>query len=131
MAVRREAIQQVGLLDEQYHMYVEEIDWSKRIVTRGWQAYCAPAAVVTHFGGQSTDQIKISSFINLWTSRFRFYRKHYSPLKVWLAGQIVQLGMRRKVTSDKKAVTRDVLTEAEYSERLASYKQVIRTWQAK
>ena len=51
MCIRREAIQQAGLLDEAYHMYVEEVDWSRRIRLAGWEAYCVPAAVVTHLGG--------------------------------------------------------------------------------
>jgi GT2 family glycosyltransferase len=131
MCVRREAIQQVGLLDEQYHMYVEEIDWSKRIVSAGWEAYCVPAAVVTHLGGQSTGQVKVNSFVNLWTSRYQFYCKHYSPLKVWLARHIVQAGMRRHATCDIEAAKRGVLTGAELSERLASYKQIINIWQEK
>jgi len=128
MAVRREAVQQVGLLDEQYHMYVEEVDWCKRILSAGWQAYCVPAAVVTHFGGQSTGQIKTNSFINLWSSRYRFYRKYYSPLNVWLARQIVKLGMRRRAMADVRAAARGELPQNRLTERLASYKQVVSIW---
>ncbi len=129
MCVRREAIQEAGLLDEQYHMYVEEIDWSKRITAAGWQSYCVPKAVVTHFGGQSTGQIRISSFINLWTSRYQFYCNHYHPLKVWLARQIVKAGMHHRAKIDIEAETQGELTEAELSERLATYKQAVRIWQ--
>jgi GT2 family glycosyltransferase len=131
MCVRREAIQNVGLLDERYHMYVEEIDWSKRIVSAGWQAYCAPQAKITHFGGQSTGQIKTSSFTNLWVSRYQFYRKHYHPLKVWLATQIVLAGMRRKTTQDSEAVTRGELSQSELGERLQCYQKVINIWQGR
>ena len=85
MCVRREAIEQVGFLDEAYHMYVEEVDWGKRIVAAGWKAYCLPQAKITHYGGQSTEQKKTDSFLNLWRSRYHFYRKHYGPLRIWLA----------------------------------------------
>jgi len=129
MCVRREAIQQVGLLDERYQMYVEEIDWSKRIVSAGWAAYCVPAAQITHLGGQSTGQVQISSFINLWTSRCQFYRKHYHPLKFWLAGQIVRMGMRRKAVVDSQAANRGELSQAELAQRLSGYEQVINVWQ--
>ena len=129
MCVRREAIQQVGLLDEQYHMYVEEVDWGKRIVSAGWKAYCVPAAVVTHFGGQSTGQIKTSSFVNLWISRHRFYRKHYNPLKFWLAKQIVKTGMTRKARIDGELSKQGQLTQDELSERLKSYQHVVNIWQ--
>jgi GT2 family glycosyltransferase len=131
MCVRREAIRQVGLLDEQYHMYVEEIDWSKRIVAAGWEAYCVPAAVITHLGGQSTGQVQVDSLINLWTSRYQFYCKHYSPLKVRLAAQIVRLGMRRKASLDRQAGQRGELDQAELIQRLNGYQKVINIWQGK
>jgi hypothetical protein len=131
MCVRREAIQQVGLLDERYRMYVEEVDWSKRIVAAGWAVYCVPAAQITHFGGQSTGQVRLSSFINLWTSRYQFYRKFYSPLKVRLAAQIVRLGMRRKARLDAGAAQRGKLSQSELVQRLSGYEQVINIWQDK
>ncbi|NJN95967.1 MAG: glycosyltransferase family 2 protein, partial [Anaerolineales bacterium] len=131
MCVRREAIQAVGLLDEQYKMYVEEVDWSKRMAAAGWPAYCVPAARITHFGGQSTGQVKMSSFINLWTSRAQFYHKHYHPLKVWLAAQVVRLGLQRLADQDTQAASRGELNQAELAERLVGYRQVINIWQGK
>lgn len=129
MCVRREAIQQAGLLDERYHMYVEEVDWSKRIAALGWQSYCLPAAVVTHFGGQSSGQIQSRSFTNLWRSRYRFYGKHYSPLKRWLAGRIVRAGLRRKVRQDAAAHRQGKLSAGQLAERRQCYRQVIEIWQ--
>jgi N-acetylglucosaminyl-diphospho-decaprenol L-rhamnosyltransferase len=131
ICVRREAIQQVGLLDERYYMYVEEIDWCKRIVSAGWQAYCVPQARITHFGGQSTGQIKTSSFINLWASRYQFYRWHYPPLKVWLARQIVLTGMRHKMAQDAEAATRGELSQPELAERRRGYQKVINIWRGR
>lgn len=131
MAVRREAIQQAGLLDEGYHMYVEEVEWSRRITLAGWEAYCVPAAIVTHLGGQSTGQVKISSFVNLWASRYRFYRHYYSPLKLWLARQIVSAGMQRKAGHDLQAARQGQLPAAELEERLAGYHQVKTIWQGR
>lgn len=129
MAVKREAIEQAGLLDEAYHMYVEEVDWSKRITAAGWAAYCVPTAVVTHFGGQSTGQIKTNSFVTLWRSRYRFYRKYCSPVKFWLAQQIVRIGMRRQLKTDTEANVQGKLSEKERLERLAGYKQIVNIWQ--
>jgi len=131
MLVRREAIMQAGLLDEQYHMYVEEVDWSKRITRAGWRAYCVPTALITHFGGQSTGQIKADSFINLWRSRYKFYRKFYHPLKIELARQLVRFGMRRNATRDRQLAARGQLTPTELNERLAAYRQINNIWQEK
>jgi len=97
MLVRREAIWQAGLLDEGYQMYVEEVDWAKRIKTAGWLAYCVPTAHIIHLGGQSTAQVQAESFINLWRSRQRFYHKYYPGLKAKVAQQLVAWGMQRKI----------------------------------
>jgi hypothetical protein len=124
MAVRREAIQQAGLLDESYHMYVEEVDWAKRIQAAGWPAYCLPTATITHFGGQSTAQIKSDSFLNLWRSRYLFYKTYYPPWRRWLASQIVVAGMRRKL----KALAAN---PAEVADLQPCLRQVINIWQGK
>jgi GT2 family glycosyltransferase len=129
MCVRAEAIKQVGLLDEEYHMYVEEVDWNRRILAAGWRAYCVPQAKITHFGGQSTGQVKVSSFLNLWRSRYRFYHKTYSPLKVWLASQIVRWGMQRTIQQDRKRAAQGELGEKELLQRIRGYQQVVKIWQ--
>jgi len=95
MMVQAEAIRQTGLLDEDYKMYVEEVDWAWRIKAQGWSAYCVPSAHIVHFGGQSTGQVRTESFLNLWRSRARFYRLRYHGWKLNLARQIVRWGMKR------------------------------------
>jgi GT2 family glycosyltransferase len=97
MLVRAEAIRKVGLMDEGYRMYVEEVDWAWRIKRAGWQAYCVPTARIVHLGGQSTGQVKTESFINLWRSRYRFYRRNYPAWKLVLARRLVERGMARKI----------------------------------
>ncbi|MCB0193129.1 MAG: glycosyltransferase family 2 protein [Anaerolineae bacterium] len=129
LCVKAAAIEQAGLLDEAYHMYVEEVDWSKRIVEVGWQAYCVPEAMITHLGGQSTGQIKMSSFLNLWRSRYRFYCKYYGSMQVQLARHIVHIGMQRLAAADRQAVVQGHLTHAEQKERQACYTQIINLWQ--
>jgi GT2 family glycosyltransferase len=100
MMVRSTAIHQTGLMDKDYHMYVEEVDWAWRIKSNGWAALCVPAAQIIHLGGQSTGQIKTESFINLWRSRCRFYQKSYSGVKFRLARLLVQWGMARRIKAE-------------------------------
>ncbi len=56
MLVRREVIEQVGGLDESYHMYGEDVEWCLRISRGGWLLVHEPDAVVMHHGGQSSKQ---------------------------------------------------------------------------
>ncbi len=97
MLVRREAIRQVGLLDEGFALYCEEIDWCARFKEAGWRNYCAPSAHVVHHSGQSTSQVRAESFVKLWTARYRLYTKHPHFAPLWLARRIVHAGMRRKM----------------------------------
>ncbi len=110
--IRREAIATVGLLDTQFFMYCEEIDWAMRIKAAGWDIYCVPAAEIIHLGAQSTSQIKAASFVNLWRSRFRLYRKHTSGLGMCLARWLVQLGMRLRARQADSETLRSAYREA-------------------
>ncbi len=95
MFARAEAIHQVGLLDEGYEMYSEEIDWAARMHKAGWEVWCVPQAVVTHYGGASSSQASARVERLKWQSRQRYFAKHYSPLKRWLALRLVPGQFRR------------------------------------
>ena len=116
MMVRVEAVARVGLMDEGYRMYCEEIDWCWRMRRAGWQALCVPAARVIHHAGQSTAQVRISSFVNLWTSRARLYGRHHGPLTRHLARVLVRAGLRRRMREAPPEMT-------------AACSQVLRAWQ--
>jgi N-acetylglucosaminyl-diphospho-decaprenol L-rhamnosyltransferase len=96
LMVRAEAIRQIGLLDEAYFMYCEEMDWCLRLQQAGWPVYALPTAHVIHHEGQSSKQVRWASFEHLWRSRFRFYSKHathYPPGHgIWLR-LLVRLGL--------------------------------------
>lgn len=77
LAVRREALNQVGLLDTGYFMYTEEVDLCYRLHQAGWNLYWLPQAQVVHYGGQSTQQIPEEMFLHLYQSKLRFFRKHH------------------------------------------------------
>jgi GT2 family glycosyltransferase len=97
MLVRAEAIDDVGPMDEDFFMYCEEIDWCWRMREGGWRALCAPAAHVIHHAGQSSKQVRASSFANLWKSRAILYQRHHGPLKRRLARLLVRIGIKRRL----------------------------------
>lgn len=83
MMVRREAIDQVGLLDEDYFMYFEDNDWCLRMRNHGWSIYYVPDYEVIHLGGQSSKQ-SLKARAAYYKSLKLFYKKHYSRLQQWL-----------------------------------------------
>jgi N-acetylglucosaminyl-diphospho-decaprenol L-rhamnosyltransferase len=78
--VRREVIQQVGMLDEGFFMYSEEMDWCRRIRQAGWKVVYLPTAQVFHYGGKSSDQVAAQRHIYFQTSKVRYFRKHHGAL---------------------------------------------------
>lgn len=77
MAVRKEAIDETGLMDESYFFFFEETDWCIRMKRRGWRVFHHPGAKVYHLQGQSAKKVRIRARIEYWRSRYIFFKKHY------------------------------------------------------
>lgn len=93
MIVRREVVDRVGGLSEDYFMYCEEIDWCFRIKRDNWRIYCVPSAEVYHLGGQSTRQVADRMYVELFRSRLTLFRKHYGPFYRVMSKLIIAAGL--------------------------------------
>ena len=84
MLVRRQAIQQAGLLDERFFMYGEDLDWAKRIRAAGWQVWYNPSVIVRHYKRQSSKQ-SVRAQREFKRAEWLFYHKHYeAEAPMWL-----------------------------------------------
>ena len=77
MMLRRETIYDVGLLDENYFMYMEEVDLSLRVKQLGWKVYYSPETEIIHCGGGSTATNRYNAALAYRKSQLYFYNKHY------------------------------------------------------
>lgn len=84
MLLRRKAIQEVGLLDEDFFMYGEDIDLSYRLLKDGWQNWFLPFDIV-HYKGQSTRKSDFRYVHIFYQAMLIFFRKHYSHLSFFFA----------------------------------------------
>jgi len=119
MLTRAEVIQQVGLMDEEFFMYAEEIDWCLRVKRAGWDIYCVPTAQIVHYAGGSTRQFRDEMFVALWRSRFRLFRKHYGSGFNLAARHLVRLGLRTEMRRSRRTESGAALER-----RLSAYRQV-------
>lgn len=78
LMVRRAAIDQAGLLDENIFMYFEDNDWCLRIRQAGWKVYYDPQVAITHIGGQSVARNPAAQRAYRESLRY-FYARHYGP----------------------------------------------------
>jgi GT2 family glycosyltransferase len=101
--IRRETMENIGVLDERYFLYFEEIDYCLTARRAGWEVVFYPHAEIVHVGGQSTVKVpgKISAkgrqmvSIRL-TSEFRYYRKMYGWLRL-LSIVVIEAGWNATV----------------------------------
>jgi len=80
LLLRRESLARVGLLDERFFFYVEDIDISRRMWRAGWRVVIVPKARVIHLGGASTRRKPFKSYAWHHRSLFRYFMKHYPLL---------------------------------------------------
>jgi GT2 family glycosyltransferase len=93
MMVRRETTEQVGLLDEEYFLFLEETDWCYRIKKGGWKIYYVPQAEIYHFQGRSAEREKKRARVEYYRSRYLFFKKNRGSLQwsILLTGLIIRL----------------------------------------
>jgi GT2 family glycosyltransferase len=78
MMVRRRAIEKVGMLDEEYFMYGEDLDWCWQIKHGGYKIVYYPAARITHYKYGSSQMIPFRTIRMAHQAMKIFYRKHYA-----------------------------------------------------
>lgn len=89
MLVRATAMDEVGLMDERYFMYSEEVDWCYRFREKGWRIYFYPHVEAVHLGGGSTRQVRAGMLIRLYGSRIEFFRKHHGRMSARLLKLVI------------------------------------------
>ncbi|WP_409344209.1 glycosyltransferase family 2 protein [Paenibacillus sp. MBLB4367] len=77
MLVRREAIEQVGVLDETFFMYGEDIDWCYRIKEAGWDISYYPLTRIIHYKGASSRRKPAKIIYEFYRAMWVFHQKHY------------------------------------------------------
>ncbi|MEL7672975.1 MAG: glycosyltransferase family 2 protein [Chloroflexota bacterium] len=95
MMVRREAIQRVGLFDETFFMYGEDLDWAYRIKQAGWTVKYNPRVTVTHVKRAASRQSRRAQQ-EFYRAMLIFYRKHYRPTTPWWLHSLVLMGLALK-----------------------------------
>ncbi len=80
--VRERAIRHVGIMDERYFMYAEDMDWCFRFKKAGWLVWFEPTAQITHLEGSSSKGIKKTSYMRMKKANLQFWSKFHSELSV-------------------------------------------------
>jgi len=91
--VRKEVIDKVGLLSEDYFMYGEDLDWCWSIKKAGWKIVYFPKAEITHYKYGASRSIPFRTIKWAHTAMKIFYRKHYASDHLFLFNWFVYMGI--------------------------------------
>lgn len=124
MIIRRQVIEEIGLMDENYFLYFEEVDFCRRTINAGWQCWYVPESVVLHLEGASTGiRTRAKRRAGYWyDSRRRFFIKHYGVAGLvaadilWFIGRltyllrkVLHIGVKSNQNNDPKWFMFDLL----------------------
>ena len=84
MVVRREAMKEVGLMDDAFFMYSEDVDWCKRFHNEGWKVVFNPEAKAIHYGGGSMENTSLWSTVQQERALMQYWSKHHGAIKTTL-----------------------------------------------
>ncbi len=98
MLCRAEAVREVGLLDEGYWLYMEDLDWCHRFWDAGWKVFYEPAGTALHVkGGSSSSRRAPKQEIAFHRGMARFYRRFDAPKNNPLLNAAVYTGIGAKL----------------------------------
>jgi N-acetylglucosaminyl-diphospho-decaprenol L-rhamnosyltransferase len=121
MLMRRSAFEAAGGFDEDYWMYMEDLDLSYRLAQEGWQSWYEPAATVMHVKGGTVGGER-SARLNWHFHRgmYLFYRHHYAPHRSTALNALVYVGIATKLASAvSQAAVRRSLARLRHRRRTA------------
>jgi len=128
LMVRRAAVDSVGLLDEAYFMYSEEMDWCFRIRQQGWSVWHVPSACAVHHEGGTSRRVPERKRAQLYCSKWLFMRKHRGEARARLFHASIRVlsGIKMLVwfiaSLDRRADCRRYARE-----QVASYRHLLAT----
>lgn len=93
MLMRKEALDKVGLLDETFFMYGEDIDLSYRLVKGGYKNYYFPETRIIHYKGESTKKGSLNYVFIFYKAMIIFAKKHFSSKNAWTFSVLINLAI--------------------------------------
>jgi GT2 family glycosyltransferase len=93
MFLRKSVLDKIGLLDEDYFMYGEDIDLSYRIIKAGYKNYYYPGTRIIHYKGESTKRTSINYVFIFYKAMIIFAGKHFSNKNAWIFSILINIAI--------------------------------------
>jgi GT2 family glycosyltransferase len=89
LLIRQSVIEKIGLLDETFFMYGEDLDWCWRCKASGKKVWYYPKAIAYHYKGSSSAKVSFKALGWFYDAMWIFYKKHYLTQSNWVLGGLV------------------------------------------
>ncbi len=93
MMMQKKVLDKVGLFDEQFFMYCEDIDLCHRINRKNFKIYYVPTTQLIHYKGESTKKDNLDYVRTFNRSLYQFFQKYYAPGSIFLFRRLVEIGI--------------------------------------
>ena len=93
MLLRKETLNKVGLLDESFFMYGEDIDLSYRIIKEGYSNYYYPETRIIHYKGESTKKTSVNYVLVFYNAMVIFAKKHFTQKNAKLVTALISMAI--------------------------------------
>jgi GT2 family glycosyltransferase len=115
MMIRKEALEKIGLLDEVFFMYGEDIDLSYRLIKAGYKNYYFPKTTIIHYKGESTKKGSINYVFMFYRAMIIFARKHFTKKNAKLFAFLIYMAIyfRASLSIIKRTISRISLPVAD------------------
>lgn len=97
LLIRKYVVDLIGLLDEEFFMYGEDIDWCWRCKEEGFKVWYYPKTFITHFKGSSSAKIALKALKWFHEAMWIFYRKHYKNQYPFFINWLVYVGIHARL----------------------------------
>lgn len=97
--VRRSIYDDIGGLDERFHLFAEDVDWCVRIKSTGWKVFCLSQIKIVHIGGVSTHRNFFRLVFNRYRSNLIFVKKHSGKAELFIIRILVLFGLILRIIS--------------------------------
>ena len=93
MFVRKSALDEVGVFDERFFMYGEDLDWCYRFTQASWKIVYTPKTQIIHYKGEASNAVKFDALTNFYHAMELFADKHYSRLSKGPLRLLLKMGI--------------------------------------
>ena len=91
IVLKRETVQSVGLMDERFRIFFNDVDYCKRILDGGGRILFCPDAKITHLGGQAVKKLPVRRIIHSHTGFIRYFFKHRPGIRYAIPNLLIAL----------------------------------------